>query len=105
MSSSSSEVPYVDPVLRRRAARDFVLYGLARLGLFVVLTAIIQGTALLIDAPVPLAISSLLALLVAFPLSMFVFRGLRLRVTEELALWGEQRRAHKQWVEQELSKR
>ena len=63
--SNSSEIPQIDPGLRARAARDFALYGAARLGLFLVLTVVIQGLAVLIDAPVPLAISALLALLVA----------------------------------------
>ena len=54
--SNSSEIPQIDPGLRARAARDFALYGAARLGLFLVLTVVIQGLAVLIDAPVPLAI-------------------------------------------------
>ena len=39
-------------------------YGGARFGLFVVLTIVIQLFAVLIDAPVPLVMSALLALLV-----------------------------------------
>jgi len=31
--SNSSEIPQIDPGLRARAARDFALYGAARLGL------------------------------------------------------------------------
>lgn len=100
-----NEEPILDKSLRNRAWRDIALYGLARLGLFVVLTVIIQSAAILIGAPVPLLISSLLALLVAFPLSMFVFKKLRLRVNEEFAAWDEQRKAHKAWVKQELAER
>jgi len=48
--SNSSEIPQIDPGLRARAARDFALYGAARLGLFLVLTVVIQGLAALIDA-------------------------------------------------------
>ncbi|WP_315525213.1 DUF4229 domain-containing protein [Corynebacterium durum] len=103
--SNSSEIPQIDPGLRARAARDFALYGAARLGLFLVLTVVIQGLAMLIDAPIPLAISALLALLVAFPLSMFVFKKLRVRVTQEMAAWDAQRKAHKAWVKKELSER
>ena len=87
--SNSSEIPQIDPGLRARAARDFALYGAARLGLFLVLTVVIQG----------------LALLVAFPLSMFVFKKLRVRVTQEMAAWDAQRKAHKAWVKKELSER
>ena len=93
--SNSSEIPQIDPGLRARAARDFALYGAARLGLFLVLTVVIQGLAVLIDAPV----------LVAFPLSMFVFKKLRVRVTQEMAAWDAQRKAHKAWVKKELSER
>ena len=88
--SNSSEIPQIDPGLRARAARDFALYGAARLGLFLVLTVVIQGLAVLIDAPVPLAISALLALLVAFPLSMFVFK--KRRASEAAAEAEEERR-------------
>ncbi|MEJ5997654.1 DUF4229 domain-containing protein [Corynebacterium sp. H130] len=100
-----NQEPILDKSLRNRAWRDIALYGLARLGLFIVLTIVIQSAAILIGAPVPLLISSLLALLVAFPLSMFVFKGLRLRVNQEVAAWDEQRKAHKAWVKQELAER
>ena len=100
-----NDAPELDRELRGRVRRDMVLYGLARLGLFLLLTVIIQGLAALIGAPVPLVISSLLALLVAFPLSMFVFRSLRLRVTRNLAVWNAQRRAHKEWVKNQLAAR
>lgn len=95
----------LDTSLRNRARRDIALYGLARVLLFVALTVIIQSIAILIDAPVPLIMSALLALMVAFPLSMLVFKKLRLRVTEELALWGQERKAHKQWVQAQLADR
>lgn len=100
-----NDAPELDRELRGRVRRDMVLYGLARLGLFLLLTVIIQGLAVLIGAPVPLVISSLLALLVAFPLSMFVFRSLRLRVTRNLAVWNAQRQAHKEWVKSQLAAR
>lgn len=97
--------PTVDPALRSRARKDVALYGLARLVLFIVLTISIQLLAFAIGAQVPLIMSSLLALLVAFPLSMFVFKGLRLRVTQEMAQWDAQRKAHKAWIKSELSDR
>lgn len=90
---------------RSRANRAVAVYGLLRILLFVVLTAIIQVAALLIDAPVPLVMSALLALIVAFPLSMLVFRRQRLEATEAVAAWSEQRRAKKEWVARELSER
>ena len=95
--------PTPDKKLRDRAWLDVVLYGLARLLLFVVLTVVIQGISMLVGVPFPLMISALLALIVAFPLSMFLFKGLRLRVTQELAEWDRQRKEHKKWMNEELS--
>lgn len=101
----SETAPQLDKTLRNRTRRDVLLYGLARLVLFIVLTAVIQGIAMLIDAPVPLIMSALLALILALPLSMFVFRGLRLRVTKGIAEWDAQRKAHNEWVKKELAER
>ncbi|WP_394282197.1 DUF4229 domain-containing protein [Corynebacterium sp.] len=103
MSTSVSESDV--KATRSRANRAVAVYGLLRILLFVVLTAIIQVAALLIDAPVPLVMSALLALIVAFPLSMLVFRRQRLEATEAVAAWSEQRRAKKEWVARELSER
>lgn len=70
-----------------------------------VLTIVIQLLAMLIGAPVPLLISATLALIVAMPLSVFVFKGLRVRATQAVASWDAQRKAHKAWLREELSKR
>lgn len=80
-------------------------YGGARFGLFVVLTIVIQLFALLIDAPVPLVMSALLALLVAFPLSMLVFKGMRIEANRSVGAWNAQRKARKEWVKRELDAR
>lgn len=105
MNEQITEEPTLDTSVRNRAWRDIALYGLARFLLFVVLTIVIQFLAIAIDAPVPLLISAMLGLFVAFPLSMFIFKGLRLRVNAELAEWDAQRKAHKAWVERELAER
>ena len=55
------------------------LYTLARLGLVAVVTA------LLLVAGVPLVIAVLVGLIVALPLSMVLFRGLRGRLDAALA--------------------
>ncbi|MBZ8177650.1 DUF4229 domain-containing protein [Corynebacterium poyangense] len=94
-----------DPQLRRKATRAIVLYGLARLLLFIVLTAIIQVVAYLISAPLPLVMSALLALIVAFPLSMLLFPRMRMDATATLAQWKQQRKDQKEWVRRELSQR
>ena len=80
-------------------------YGGARFGLFVVLTIVIQLFAVLIDAPVPLVMSALLALLVAFPLSMLVFKGMRVDANRSVGAWNAQRKARKEWVKRELDAR
>lgn len=103
--NSSAPEPVRDPAVRAAARKNVTLYGLARLGLFIVLTVVIQLIAVAIDAPVPLLIAATLALLVAMPLSMFVFKGMRIRATEAVALWDSQRKAHKEWVRQELANR
>lgn len=82
-----------------------VLYAAARLVLFVLLLVVVQGAALIIESPVPFPVSMLLALLIAFPLSMLVFNRLRSRVLGELAEWNTQRSRHKQWVRDELAAR
>ena len=100
-----TQQPALDPNARKRANRAALIYGGLRLALFVVLTVVIQALALLIDAPVPLVMSALLALIVAFPLSMLVFPRQRVEATEAMAAWNEQRRARKQWVNEELAGR
>ncbi|WP_061363650.1 DUF4229 domain-containing protein [Corynebacterium epidermidicanis] len=105
MNEKTNPEPTLDTSLRNRAWRDIALYGLARILLFAVLTVVIAWLAYLIGAPVPLLISAMLALFVAFPLSMFMFKGLRIRVNAELAEWDAQRKAHKEWVRSELAER
>lgn len=89
------------------AWRDILLYGLARLLLFIVLTVVIQLIAVLLGMgqSFPLAISALLALIVAFPLSMFVFKGLRVRVNTQIAVWDAGRQKHKQEMRAQLEDR
>ncbi|AKA95888.1 Hypothetical protein CUL131002_0336 [Corynebacterium ulcerans] len=97
--------PIVDPQVKTAARKAVIVYGLARCALFIVLTAIIQGIAVAIGAPVPILISATLALIVAMPLSMFVFKGIRVHATEAVALWSAQRKAEKNWVKNELANR
>ncbi len=97
--------PELDPAVRSRANKAAAVYGLYRLGLFIALTVVIQAAALLIGAPVPLIMSALLALIVAFPLSMLVFKHQRIEATEAVAQWREQRKARKEWIASELAER
>ena len=97
--------PTLDPRARSRANKAAAVYGLYRLLLFIVLTVVIQSLALLIDAPVPLIMSALLALIVAFPLSMLMFKKQRLEANYAMAQWRAQRNARKDWIRGELADR
>lgn len=97
--------PQVDPEAKSRARKAVAVYGLGRLLLFIGLTVVIQLLAVLIGAPVPLIMSALLALLVAFPLSMLVFKRRRLEANAAVAELGRQRAARKDWIQSELAER
>ncbi len=103
--SHEATPPVIDESLKAQARKNVLLYGLARLLLFIVLTVVIQTVAMLIDAPVPIVISAMLALMVAMPLSFFLFSGMRVRAAEALEQWSKQRKAYKEWIKAELSAR
>ena len=103
--SHEATPPVIDESLKAQARKNVLLYGLARLLLFIVLTVAIQTVAMLIDAPVPIVISAMLALIVAMPLSFFLFPGLRVRAAEAVGQWSAQRKAYKEWIKAELSSR
>ena len=67
--------------------RQLALYTLARVGLFVVICAI------LIFAHVPVVVAPVIAIVVALPLSMLIFRDWSQRVSAGLAARSAQRRA------------
>ncbi|EEI16122.1 DUF4229 domain-containing protein [Corynebacterium lipophiloflavum] len=102
---SEVDAPEVDPSARARANKAAAVYGGLRLLLFVGLTIVIQLLAVAIGAPVPLIMSALLALIVAFPLSMFLFSRQRIAAVEALATWRAQRDARKRWIRDELAER
>lgn len=104
-SFAPAEEPQLDPQTRKQATRSMLKYGAARLGLFLGLTIVIQALAVLIGAQVPLVVSALLALLVALPLSMLIFKKLRIETTEAVAKLAQQRKARKEWVNRELAGR
>lgn len=67
--------------------RQLALYTLARVGLFAVIAVI------LIVAHVPLVVAPVIAIVVALPLSMLLFRDWSQRVSAGLAMRAAQRRA------------
>lgn len=105
MNEENAQAPQVDPNARSRATKAVAIYGLDRLLLFIGLTVVIQAFAMLIGAPVPLIMSALLALLVAFPLSMLIFQKHRIEANKAVAELKAQRDQRKEWIESELAGR
>ncbi len=105
MTNQSSPPPAPDPKLRKQSRQAMAKYGSARLGLFLGLTVILQLIIMLVDAPVPLMFTAILALFMALPLSMLFFKQWRLEAVQSIAEYSMQRKAHKAWVEQELAGR
>ncbi|WP_227997220.1 DUF4229 domain-containing protein [Nocardia australiensis] len=79
----------------RRLARNLALYSLARLALVVVLTVVIIAIARLVSVDIPLVVAALFALLLAMPLSLTLFKKLRTRVNQDIAVVDEKRRQDK----------
>ena len=104
-SASHPEPPTPDPELRRRSRAALWRYGLARVVLFILLTVVIELIAILAGFPIPVLLAALLALFVALPLSMLVFKKWRVEATETLAEYSAQLKAHKAWVQAELAGR
>ncbi|MFI9638081.1 DUF4229 domain-containing protein [Nocardia sp. NPDC051929] len=79
----------------RRLARNLALYTVARLGLVVVLAALIVLAARLVSVDIPIVVAALFALIIAMPLSLVLFKRLRANVNEDIALVDERRRRDK----------
>ncbi|WP_167478195.1 DUF4229 domain-containing protein [Nocardia arthritidis] len=79
----------------RRLARNLALYTLARLVLVAVITAVIVLVAKLVKVDIPVIVAILFALVIALPLSLTLFKRLRARVNEDIALVDEKRRHDK----------
>ncbi len=61
----------------------------------VVLTAVIVLAAKLVAVDIPLVVAALFALIIAMPLSLVLFKRLRVKVNEDIALVDERRRRDK----------
>ncbi|MFD4353819.1 DUF4229 domain-containing protein [Nocardia sp. NPDC058519] len=79
----------------KRLVRNLALYTLARLGLVVAIAALIVGIAKLVGVDVPIIVAALFALLVAMPLSLTLFKKLRVKVNEDIAVVDSRRRQDK----------
>lgn len=76
--------------------RDVTLYVLARLAM----VAVIGGALLLFN--VPLLVAFAVGVVVAMPLSLFLFKGLRMRVADNLNGRADVRRAERDKLRAEL---
>lgn len=105
--TAKAQAPGEKPKLGGKAIRDVAIYGLMRLALFLVLTFVIHSVVILMGMAefFPLLVSMLLALLIALPLSMLIFKKWRIRATQGLAEWDSGRRAHKQQMRRQLEER
>lgn len=78
-----------------RLVRNLLLYTVARLLLLAALTVAIVVVARLLSINIPVFLALALAIVLALPASLFVFRRLRTRTYDSLAVVGAQRRADK----------
>jgi Protein of unknown function (DUF4229) len=78
-----------------RLARNLALYTVARLLLVVVLAAVIFGVGKLVGVTIPLLVVLIFAVVIALPLSLVLFKKLRIRVNEAIADVDEKRRRDK----------
>lgn len=90
---------------RGKAMKGLFWYGLARLLLFFVLFFVLLGVIYLVGVQIPAAITAVFALIIAMPLSVFVFPKLRVEANESVAIWSENRRAHKEYIAQQIKDR
>ncbi|MDK8758147.1 DUF4229 domain-containing protein [Corynebacterium sp. MSK151] len=90
---------------RGNAMKGLFWYGLARLLLFLVLFFILLVIIYLVNVQIPAAITAVFALIIAMPLSVFVFPKLRVQANESVAVWSENRRAHKEYIAQQIKDR
>ena len=90
-----SESTGSNPRAGRSLAVNLGLYTLARLALVAVISVVILGIAALIDVQVPLVVAVLFALIIAMPLSLTLFKGLRGRVNADIAAVDAKRRQDK----------
>lgn len=87
---------------KKRLAKHIVYYTLARLVMFVALTAVIEGIGMAAVDQFPLLLAAALALVVSLPLSMVLFKSLRLQVNRDISAVDANRRAHREALEAEL---
>ncbi|GAC56840.1 hypothetical protein GOHSU_14_00070 [Gordonia hirsuta DSM 44140 = NBRC 16056] len=72
------------------------LYTLVRMGLVVVVAALIMGIGYLFGVTVPLLAAALFGVVIALPIGMFLFKSVRLKVNEQISLLDADRAARRE---------
>lgn len=104
-AASKQSAPSSKNAGRGNAMKGLFWYGLARLLLFLVLFFILLAIIYFVNVQIPAAITAVFALIIAMPLSVFVFPKLRVQANESVAVWSENRRAHKEYIAQQIKDR
>lgn len=90
---------------RGKALKGLFWYGLARLVLFLAIFFVLLAVTYFVGVQIPAAITAVFALIIAMPLSVFVFPKLRVEANESVAAWSANRRAHKAYIAQQIKDR
>lgn len=109
MSDTPDQTPPADrpqdaprPGAGGRLVSALAVYTLVRLGLVVVIAAIIYGIGKAAGADVPILVAAIFAVIIALPLGMVAFKSLRLRVNAAIAEVDEDRRRKREALQSRL---
>lgn len=86
------QTPPVPTATKGQLFKNIALYTGARLLLVVLLALVIVGVGLIVDVEVPILVAAVFAVLISLPLSLLLFKTLRIRVNESIAGVDEGRR-------------
>ncbi|MFY2789894.1 DUF4229 domain-containing protein [Rhodococcus sp. MALMAid1271] len=78
---------------KKSLAVNLAAYTFARLALVIVIALAIVGIGLLFGVEVPVLVAAIFAVLISLPLSLLLFKKMRIRVNESIAAVDEDRRA------------
>ncbi|WP_082520714.1 DUF4229 domain-containing protein [Rhodococcus sp. Leaf278] len=95
-NADSSEPSSGNAVPARSAKKSLAVnlgvYTFARLALVIVIAVVIVGVGLLFGVEVPVLVAAIFAVLISLPLSLLLFKKMRIRVNESIAAVDEDRR-------------
>ncbi|OZC97716.1 hypothetical protein CH275_25210 [Rhodococcus sp. 06-235-1A] len=77
---------------KKSLAVNLGIYTFARLALVIVIAAVIFGSGLTFGVKVPVLVAAIFAVLISLPLSLLLFKQMRIRVNESIAAVDEDRR-------------